>query len=146
VLDADHHPQIKLLPASFSYSPLVHPLGGAPLLRRDLFDARFQLAQNGNESDDEDEDEAAKGKGKQATKDAEGEAYIDADTDLIPGTYEGGLKSWEGGLDLVEVMARNVGGESESESEGGEGEEAKIAAWVRGSRVLEVCSAPSQEL
>jgi protein-histidine N-methyltransferase len=31
--------------------------------------------------------------------------YIDADTDLIPGQYEGGLKTWEGGVDLVEVLA-----------------------------------------
>ena len=30
---------------------------------------------------------------------------MDANTDLIPGIYEGGLKTWEGGVDLVEVLA-----------------------------------------
>lgn len=45
---------------------------------------------------------------------------MDADTDLIPGLYEGGLKTWEGGVDLLEVLA-----------EGG--------ALPAGKRVLEVC-------
>ncbi|CAK9783705.1 hypothetical protein CC85DRAFT_260345 [Cutaneotrichosporon oleaginosum] len=95
---------IKTLPEVISYSPLPHPAGGAPLLRRDLYDARFQLALNPEE-------------GEEA-------GYVDADTDLIPGTYEGGLKSWEGGVDLVEVIARATrGGEAE---------------WVRGSSVLEL--------
>ncbi|GMK58124.1 hypothetical protein CspeluHIS016_0501560 [Cutaneotrichosporon spelunceum] len=98
---------IKTLPAVISYSPLAHPAGGEPLLRRDLYDARFQLAVRGDGEDG-----------------AEGEAYADADTDLIPGTYEGGLKSWEGGVDLVEVIARAT--------QGGE------AGWVRGSKVLEL--------
>lgn len=31
---------------------------------------------------------------------------MDANTDLIPGIYEGGLKTWEGGVDLVEVLAQ----------------------------------------
>ena len=44
-------------------------------------------------------------------------------TDLIPGLYEGGLKTWEGGVDLVEVL---------SEVKGGVGE------WLRESSVLEV--------
>jgi hypothetical protein len=44
---------------------------------------------------------------------------VDADTDLIPGLYEGGLKTWEGGVDLLEVLA-----------EGG--------ALPEGKRVLEV--------
>lgn len=78
-----------------------------PLLKRDLYDARFQLAQ----------DDGAKGEEAQ---------YVDAETDLIPGEYEGGLKSWEGGLDLVEVMHRALG------------TEAALGEWCSGARVLEV--------
>lgn len=78
-----------------------------PLLKRDLYDARFQLAQDDN------------AKGEEAQ-------YVDAETDLIPGEYEGGLKSWEGGLDLVEVMHRALGTES------------ALGEWCTGARVLEV--------
>ncbi|KAL1410142.1 hypothetical protein Q8F55_004145 [Vanrija albida] len=108
---------LSTLPENFSYSPLAHPLGGAPLLRRDLYDARFQLAQG--------EDAAA----------STSEEYVDADTDLIPGTYEGGLKSWEGGVDLVEVLARGLGGKGKRTAEA---EEADVGAWVQGARVLEI--------
>ncbi|WOO78866.1 Histidine protein methyltransferase 1 [Vanrija pseudolonga] len=108
---------LATLPENFSYSPLAHPLGGAPLLRRDLYDARFQLAQG----------------------EAASEAYVDADTDLIPGTYEGGLKSWEGGVDLVEVIARGVGSGRSGKGKAAAGsEEADVGRWVRGARVLEV--------
>jgi hypothetical protein len=55
----------------------------------------------------------------------EGEDFVDAKTDLIPGHYEGGLKTWEGGVDLVEVLAGVQGG---------------VGEWVRGSKVLEVGS------
>lgn len=78
-----------------------------PLLKRDLYDARFQLAQSDGS------------KGEEAQ-------YVDAETDLIPGEYEGGLKSWEGGLDLVEVMHRALG------------TEAALGEWCSGARVLEV--------
>lgn len=61
-----------------------------------------------------------------AEKQDETDGYVDADTDLIPGTYEGGLKTWEGGLDLVEVLA-------ESSKTAGE-----IAERIRGKRILEV--------
>lgn len=54
------------------------------------------------------------------------DGYVDADTDLIPGTYEGGLKTWEGGLDLVEVLA-------ESSKTAGD-----VAERIRGKRILEV--------
>jgi protein-histidine N-methyltransferase len=49
---------------------------------------------------------------------------VDAKTDLIPGLYEGGLKTWEGGVDLVEVLCE-AGGE-------------ELGEWVRGGKVLEV--------
>lgn len=75
-----------------------------------MFDARFQLALDVD-------GESGRKESEYANAD-----YVDADTDLIPGTYEGGLKSWEGGLDLIEVM-RSVG---------------DVAEWVGGSRVLEV--------
>lgn len=78
-----------------------------PLLKRDLYDARFQLAQSDSS------------KGEEAQ-------YVDAETDLIPGEYEGGLKSWEGGLDLVEVMHRALGSE------------AALGKWCKGARVLEI--------
>ena len=96
-----------------------------PLLRRDLFDARFQLysrdedapsSSAGPELDDGEKD------GKQG-EDNDGEEYVDSTTDLVPGLYEGGLKTWEGGVDLVEVL------------NGVEG----VGAWVKGSKVLEVC-------
>lgn len=45
---------------------------------------------------------------------------MDSTTDLIPGLYEGGLKTWEGGVDLIEVL-------SDTKSD-----------WVTGSRILEV--------
>jgi len=85
------------------------------LLRRDLFDARFQLI-----SQDQDQEEAgSKRKGK--------EEFVDAATDLIPGLYEGGLKTWEGGVDLVEVLSEGLASGSD---------------WLTGKSVLEVCLSP----
>lgn len=85
-----------------------------PLLRRDLHDARFQLA-SANPLDPKE--------GGEAIDDGEEEQYVDAVTDLIPGLYEGGLKTWEGGVDLVEVLSDVQGGP---------------ASWIYGSSVLEV--------
>ncbi|WVQ94707.1 hypothetical protein IAU59_001787 [Kwoniella sp. CBS 9459] len=140
---------LKSLPEEISYSPLYHPVLSTPILRRDLFDARFQLYNRaGPESESEPESEAepqavdpepgfgsasatatSPKKAENKTGDAEGEEYVDAQTDLIPGLYEGGLKSWEGGVDLVEVLS-GVGA--------GAGDENSVGAWVRGGRVLEV--------
>lgn len=83
------------------------------LHRRELFDARFQVMDQSNDSDTE--------------GDADDQPYIDGDTDLIPGTYEGGLKTWEGGLDLVQVCA-----ELQDQMQGG------IDGWIRGKKVMEV--------
>lgn len=57
----------------------------------------------------------------------QGESYVSAGagTDLIPGLYEGGLKTWEGGLDLIEVLSTGMG-------------EGDIGDWVKGSGALEV--------
>ncbi|WWC87635.1 uncharacterized protein L201_002525 [Kwoniella dendrophila CBS 6074] len=105
---------LNSLPEEISYSPLSLPFLETPLLRRDLFDARFQLY---NKADIQDSDQGKKD---------QGEEYVDAKTDLIPGLYEGGLKSWEGGVDLVEVLS-SIGNDQKD-----------IADWVRGSSVLEV--------
>lgn len=65
-----------------SYSPLASSGAAARLARRDLFDVRFQLLNEEHE-----------------------EGIADASTDLIPGVYEGGLKTWECALDLVDELA-----------------------------------------
>jgi protein-histidine N-methyltransferase len=98
--------QLDALPETLSYSPIPLPpnLAIQPLLRRDLYDARFQLASR--------------------LKGEDGEEWIDGNTDLVKGLYEGGLKTWEGGLDLVEVLA----------------EIPDLGSWVSGTRVLEVGS------
>ena len=89
-----------------------------PLLRRDLFDARFQLISR-DSSDSE--------KGKEKQKEQDGEDYVDAKSDLIPGLYEGGLKTWEGGVDLVEVLSEGVAQQDD---------------LLRGKRILEVSLQP----
>ncbi|KAH9849045.1 hypothetical protein C2E23DRAFT_738159 [Lenzites betulinus] len=85
---------LSTLPHTFSFSPLAIPLvskGNLVLSRRDLFDARFQLIA-------QDEDSAA----KHGHTDLD---FLDAPSDLVPGIYEGGLKTWECSLDLVEALA-----------------------------------------
>ncbi|OWZ55984.1 hypothetical protein C349_00681 [Cryptococcus neoformans var. grubii Br795] len=114
---------IKTLPDAISYSPLYHQTLYTPLLRRDLFDARFQLINKGTEDEPK----------EIVTPENEDEGdYVDAKTDLIPGLYEGGLKTWEGGVDLVEVLARSLPGNTTEEQNKNVGE------WVKGGKVLEV--------
>ncbi|TIC55683.1 hypothetical protein E3Q03_02621 [Wallemia mellicola] len=73
---------ISQLPPLLSYSSVDIPHSSiTPIARRDLFDARFQLI-------DADEDQA----------------IISGDSDLIPGKYEGGLKTWECSVDLVQHL------------------------------------------
>jgi protein-histidine N-methyltransferase len=105
--------QIGNLPPAISFSSLSVPLpstgtasssGNVTLLRRDLFDARFQIL---NEQEDSDFEEGAASSSKTAR--APGLAYKSADaksggegeSDLVKGIYEGGLKTWEASLDLV---------------------------------------------
>jgi protein-histidine N-methyltransferase len=103
--------QLSALPEALSYSPLKLPgPSGHTLARRDLFDARFQLLAQ----DERDERTAA---------------FVDAPADLIPGAYEGGLKTWECALDLAVYLDRDVIGSHA----GGE-----AARPICGSRVLEV--------
>lgn len=112
---------------SFSEMELPFETTGCKLYRRDLYDARFQVIDELD--DDEEEDGPLKPEPEQ--EDQEMSKYVDADTDLIPGMYEGGLKTWEGGMDLVEILEeqhhRIVGG---------------LGAWVQGKRVLEVGDCP----
>ncbi|CAO1639310.1 unnamed protein product [Sympodiomycopsis kandeliae] len=69
------------LPERISYS--VIPIDtGDRLPRRDLFDARFQIL-----SADEEESK-----------------LVGSESDLIPGVYEGGFKTWECSLDLVRYL------------------------------------------
>lgn len=64
------------------------------IFRRDLFDARFQLLNEGEEEEEE--------------RKKRGEWSAGADSDLVPGVYEGGLKTWECSLDLVQVLSERV--------------------------------------
>ncbi|KAK2459837.1 hypothetical protein APHAL10511_008158 [Amanita phalloides] len=79
---------VDALPAVISYSPLSISLSSRPeplrLARRDLFDARFQLI-----SEDRDLQ------------------FFETPSDLVPGVYEGGFKTWECCLDLVDYMESN---------------------------------------
>lgn len=81
-------------------------------------------------SQDQDQEEAgSKGKGNADGKGKGKEEFVDAATDLIPGLYEGGLKTWEGGVDLVEVLSEGLAGGSD---------------WLAGKSVLEVCPSPNE--
>lgn len=77
---------------------------GIEILRRDLFDARFQLA---NQDDDSDDEGSAYGNSipRQKTPPTgfrmQTHLQTNSPSDLIKGVYEGGLKTWEASLDLV---------------------------------------------
>lgn len=90
----------SIAPFSLALEPIVLP-------RRDLFDVRFQLL---NETTSE--DAAAD------SIDAHLE-FIDAPSDLLPGIYEGGLKTWECSVDLAAYLSRS-------------------GIDIRGKRILEV--------
>ena len=95
-------PQISKLPAVISYSAIhIPPLGAsskgahpAYLVKRDLFDARFQLIASGAESSSA----ASQPEVADTDKDLQ---YVEAPSDLVPGVYEGGLKTWECSVDLA---------------------------------------------
>lgn len=121
------HPQIEKLPPMISFSEMDLPFEttGCKLYRRDLYDARFQVIDE-LPSDDEDEEPLTS---TVAQEDKDTATYVNADTDLIPGTYEGGLKTWEGGMDLVEILE-----EQHRRIPGG------VGSWAQGKRILEVGS------
>ncbi|KAI0674626.1 hypothetical protein C8Q78DRAFT_966313 [Trametes maxima] len=104
---------IGALPHTFSFSPLAIPLASKRnliLSRRDLFDARFQLIatepDSGTDAGPADID------------------FLDAPSDLVPGVYEGGLKTWECSLDLVDCLDSIYGTD--------------IAQHIKGTRILEL--------
>lgn len=117
--------QIEKLPPMISFSEMDLPFETTEckLYRRDLYDARFQVI---DELPSDDEEDSSSSSAKQGDKHTA--MYVNADTDLIPGTYEGGLKTWEGGMDLVEVLEGQ-----HRRIQGG------VGSWARGKRVLEVC-------
>lgn len=108
------------------------------LLRRDLFDARFQLMAQDNAQDSSKDEQGLPtetsnlssskdiGNGK-IERDAL--SFVDNPFDLVPGVYEGGLKTWECSLDLVESLFNLFPG-------------AKLSRQVKGKRMLEVCDYP----
>ncbi|KAJ7141103.1 hypothetical protein C8R44DRAFT_762739 [Mycena epipterygia] len=89
---------LESLPPLISYSPLSIPLSSSrkneALARRDLFDARFQLISEGRGDEPPSETPAP----------ASALDFLDAPSDLVPGVYEGGLKTWECSLDLVDYL------------------------------------------
>lgn len=113
-----------------SYTPVVVPFTSgtsrtATFLRRDLFDARFQVLNQGGDDDEEEEEAAGELKGKGKEKEV---LDIDEQTDLVKGVYEGGLKTWECSLDLVDLL----------DSRGYAIDEEVKTEQVRGKSVLEV--------
>ena len=110
--------QLSALPEALSYSPFTLPGGdgshgcaGHTLARRDLFDVRFQLL-------------LAQGDAQTGT------AFVDAPADLVPGVYEGGLKTWECALDLAAYLDQDVLGAAQTPG-------TTARRCVRGLRVLE---------
>ncbi|KAE8224811.1 hypothetical protein CF319_g2349 [Tilletia indica] len=107
------------LPPSLSYSPISIPLGPLHpqqerntlhLARRDLFDARFQILHDAHPPEDV-EDEEVKNSLNLKDDPATQAAAVGADSDLLPGLYEGGLKTWECAADLIaELDARRSSG------------------------------------
>ena len=94
------------------------------IARRDLFDARFQLISEG--AGDGREPLADENEMNGRTQALE---FLDAPSDVVPGVYEGGLKTWECSLDLVDYLDGISNG------------------IVRGKRVLEVFDfCPASEL
>ncbi|SPC65955.1 related to HPM1 - AdoMet-dependent methyltransferase [Ustilago sp. UG-2017b] len=103
------HDMLQNLPSRISYSSIdvnLPPRDGSnsdrvhKLLRRDLFDARFQMLLDEDKDGDEDQEQRA----TKPSPIAQDKANVDAESDLIPGVYEGGLKTWECALDLVETL------------------------------------------
>lgn len=75
------------------------------LARRDLFDARFQLISEGAGDELTSHDAGIRTK-----EQAQSLSFLDAPSDLIPKVYEGGLKTWECSLDLVDYLDGNESG------------------------------------
>ncbi|PWN40460.1 hypothetical protein IE81DRAFT_293389 [Ceraceosorus guamensis] len=134
---------IDALPARISYSTLQIPLDpqkGAQqahdegkarwtaVARRDLFDARFQMIYA---SDDEEEADGESKTGSAGSKGPKA-GLVEADSDLVPGVYEGGLKTWECSLDLVAAL------DAHDRRDNRESLDSVPFHWLRGLSVVEV--------
>ena len=83
---------------------MVIPLSSSEsvtLARRDLFDARFQLISEGATGEPEGSRPSDSAFGNEKNSALE---FLDAPSDLVPGVYEGGLKTWECSLDLANYL------------------------------------------
>jgi protein-histidine N-methyltransferase len=92
------------------------------LVRRDLFDARFQLISEDGKTAENNPDVSEQ---TQPTS-ASALEFIEAPSDLVPGVYEGGLKTWECSIDLVNYLDGL--------------EDGSIQRDIHGKRILEVAS------
>ncbi|KAJ8093143.1 hypothetical protein PM082_020628 [Marasmius tenuissimus] len=96
-IDLEH--LLDSLPSQISCSPIQISLSSGKTratARRDLFDARFQLISEGTGVESTD---------KTNTSDERNAlTFIDQPSDLVPWVYEGGLKTWECSLDLVDHL------------------------------------------
>ncbi|KAH8923031.1 hypothetical protein BT69DRAFT_1334184 [Atractiella rhizophila] len=79
---------LSTLPPVISFSPVAD----ISLFRRDLYDAKFQVRSSSSILDEGNE-------GKETG--TEQLLELSEQSDLVQGVYEGGLKTWEGGVDLV---------------------------------------------
>ncbi|KAN0060689.1 hypothetical protein ACQY0O_007347 [Thecaphora frezii] len=120
---------LDTLPSRISYSPLHVPLDPrngqqrqATLMRRDLFDARFQmlLDEEDQEQQRTSQDDGAT-ESEEAQQDRENQAVAGVASDLVPGVYEGGLKTWECSLDLVATLNQQLEGGGDRSDGDGEG-------------------------
>lgn len=59
------------------------------------------ISEGAGDTLDENEDEGALDVDKKALQ------FLDAPSDLVPGVYEGGLKTWECSLDVVDYLNSN---------------------------------------
>lgn len=93
---------ITSLPSKLSYTRIEVPIPQSDktfyVYRRDLFDARFQMLHEDEEGSEEEQKVSEEWKSVMAG----------AATDLVPGVYEGGLKTWECSLDLAGVLSRKL--------------------------------------
>lgn len=113
--------QLDALPTQLSYSPLEIPLSSSStfsepnlasgsqvhyLARRDLFDARFQvISEDSGDPNFVAEAENTEEKTERIAASVDPRLqFLDTPSDLVPGVYEGGMKTWECSLDLVDYL------------------------------------------
>lgn len=110
---------LSTLPPRLSYSRLKIALKDSDLIlyKRDLFDARFQLIHDAKDDAAEEariNDQEPGVESRAGSCDDAEQFYADTDTDLIPGVYEGGFKTWECAIDLVGHLADEIASKDDS--------------------------------